>query len=130
MLIFSVSPVCFAPEFLSSASSLSIAPTKGVIFTTANTDCAKADCRKIGLLFLQCFIERRKVVRNISGTVGELITSQIPEAGKSSNSGPCSVSVVKPASSSFSARCSATYSAPPRVLPLIRVISAINRHLY
>ncbi|EKV72013.1 hypothetical protein EC890511_4978, partial [Escherichia coli 89.0511] len=29
-----------------------------------------------------------------------------------------------------SARCSATYSAPPRVLPLIRVISAINRHLY
>lgn len=53
----------FCLEFIDS-------PTKGVIFTTANTDSAKADRRKIGLLFLQCFIERRKVVRNISGTVG------------------------------------------------------------
>lgn len=59
----------------------------------------------------------------------ELITSQIPEADKSSNSGPCSVSVVKPASSSFSAVFCYIFGTA-EVLPLIRVISAINRHLY
>ena len=63
-MIKNVDLQCFACLFCSGIFEFCLdfidSPTKGVIFTTTNTDCAKADRRKIGLLFLQCFAERNQ----------------------------------------------------------------------
>ncbi len=100
---------------------------EGIVFRTAQTDGAELYLGKIRLLLSDLFQQRLKVIRQFAAPCVEETTSQRPVNGSSSSSGPCSISVEKPASSSFSAKCSATYSALPSVLPLIRVMSAMNQ---